>query len=200
MLKGHLDMIVLAALAAGPAHGYAVIEEIKRRSGQKFDLPEGTVYPGAASPRAGRPARQPLGHRRKRAAAAGLCADQARRARARRPARGVAAIFRRDRRLCSGERGHGGTRRDLRLRRIARGQAQFRPLAGAMRAAGSRGPFVRGRRGRSTAIGSRRERRAIANFGDPHVIAAQFAVISLAEQTRKVGATVVLVVAGVFLA
>src|SRR5262245_25698470 len=45
MLKGHLDMIVLAALAAGPAHGYAVIEEIKRRSGQKFDLPEGTVYP-----------------------------------------------------------------------------------------------------------------------------------------------------------
>src|SRR4029077_7427620 len=45
MLKGHLDMIVLAALAAGPAHGYAVIEEVRRRSGQKFDLPEGTVYP-----------------------------------------------------------------------------------------------------------------------------------------------------------
>jgi transcriptional regulator len=45
MLKGHLDMIVLAALAAGPAHGYAVIEEIRRRSGEKFDLPEGTVYP-----------------------------------------------------------------------------------------------------------------------------------------------------------
>ena len=45
MLKGHLDMIVLAALASGPAHGYAVIEEIKRRSGQAFDLPEGTVYP-----------------------------------------------------------------------------------------------------------------------------------------------------------
>src|ERR1043165_841780 len=45
MLKGHLDMIVLAALASGPAHGYAVIEEIKRRSGDAFDLPEGTVYP-----------------------------------------------------------------------------------------------------------------------------------------------------------
>src|SRR5436305_10150853 len=45
MLKGHLDMIVLTALAAGPAHGYAVIEEIRRRSGEKFDLPEGTVYP-----------------------------------------------------------------------------------------------------------------------------------------------------------
>ena len=45
MLKGHLDMIVLAALAGGPAHGYAVIEAIRRRSGEAFDLPEGTVYP-----------------------------------------------------------------------------------------------------------------------------------------------------------
>ena len=45
MLKGHLDMIVLAALSAAPAHGYAVIEQIKRRSGQAFDLPEGTIYP-----------------------------------------------------------------------------------------------------------------------------------------------------------
>jgi len=45
MLKGHLDMIVLAALAAGPAHGYAVIEEIKRKSRDAFDLPEGTIYP-----------------------------------------------------------------------------------------------------------------------------------------------------------
>ena len=45
MLKGHLDMIVLAALSGGPAHGYAVIEAIKRRSGQAFDLPEGTIYP-----------------------------------------------------------------------------------------------------------------------------------------------------------
>jgi transcriptional regulator len=45
MLKGHLDLIVLAALSAGPAHGYAVIEAIKRRSGEAFDLPEGTIYP-----------------------------------------------------------------------------------------------------------------------------------------------------------
>jgi transcriptional regulator len=45
MLKGHLDLIVLAALAGRPAHGYAVIEEIRRRSGQAFDLPEGTIYP-----------------------------------------------------------------------------------------------------------------------------------------------------------
>jgi transcriptional regulator len=45
MLKGHLDLIVLAALSAGPAHGYAVIEEIRRKSGHAFDLPEGTIYP-----------------------------------------------------------------------------------------------------------------------------------------------------------
>src|SRR5499427_9587727 len=45
MLKGHLDLIVLAALSSGPAHGYAVIQEIQRRSGGAFDLPEGTIYP-----------------------------------------------------------------------------------------------------------------------------------------------------------
>ena len=45
MLKGHLDAIVLAALEEGPAHGYAIIEAIKKRSDSTFDLPEGTVYP-----------------------------------------------------------------------------------------------------------------------------------------------------------
>jgi PadR family transcriptional regulator, regulatory protein PadR len=45
MLKGHLDMVVLAALATGPAHGYAVIQQIRKRSGGEFDLPEGTIYP-----------------------------------------------------------------------------------------------------------------------------------------------------------
>jgi transcriptional regulator len=45
MLKGHLDMIVLAALSTRQAHGYAVIEEIRLRSGRAFDLPEGTIYP-----------------------------------------------------------------------------------------------------------------------------------------------------------
>ncbi|MFD1626458.1 PadR family transcriptional regulator [Azospirillum griseum] len=45
LLKGHLDAIVLAALAGEAAHGYAVIEAIRRRSGGVFNLPEGTVYP-----------------------------------------------------------------------------------------------------------------------------------------------------------
>lgn len=45
MLKGHLDAVVLSALETGPAHGYAIIETIKTRSGAVFDLPEGTIYP-----------------------------------------------------------------------------------------------------------------------------------------------------------
>jgi DNA-binding PadR family transcriptional regulator len=44
-LKGHLDAMILAVVGAGPAHGYAVIEDLKRRSGGVFELPEGTVYP-----------------------------------------------------------------------------------------------------------------------------------------------------------
>jgi DNA-binding PadR family transcriptional regulator len=44
-LKGHLDVLLLAVVAEAPAHGYRIIEELKRRSAGTFDLPEGTVYP-----------------------------------------------------------------------------------------------------------------------------------------------------------
>jgi DNA-binding PadR family transcriptional regulator len=44
-LQGHLDGMLLAVLAAGPRHGYAIVEELSRRSDGEFDLPEGTVYP-----------------------------------------------------------------------------------------------------------------------------------------------------------
>jgi DNA-binding PadR family transcriptional regulator len=44
-LKGHLDLLLLSVLAAGPAHGYAVITALRARSGGTFDLPEGTMYP-----------------------------------------------------------------------------------------------------------------------------------------------------------
>lgn len=44
-LKGHLDGLILAILYGGPIHGYALIEELRRRSGGSLDLPEGTVYP-----------------------------------------------------------------------------------------------------------------------------------------------------------
>ena len=44
-LKGHLEPLVLSVLEGGPAHGYAIIESLRDRSGGVFDLPEGTIYP-----------------------------------------------------------------------------------------------------------------------------------------------------------
>jgi len=44
-LKGHLDLLLLSVLSAGPAHGYAIITALRARSDGAFDLPEGTVYP-----------------------------------------------------------------------------------------------------------------------------------------------------------
>jgi len=45
MVRGHLDLLLLAVLSGGPRHGYAVISDLKARSEGEFDLPEGTVYP-----------------------------------------------------------------------------------------------------------------------------------------------------------
>lgn len=45
-LKGHLEGVLLRELeSAGPAHGYAIVQQIRTRSEGTFDLPEGTVYP-----------------------------------------------------------------------------------------------------------------------------------------------------------
>ena len=44
------------------------------------------------------------------------------------------------------------------------------------------------------------ERRAISNFGDLRMIAAQFAVLSLAKRSRRVNVAAVLATAGVFIA
>lgn len=43
-LKGHLDSLILATLAGGPAHGYAIAQGLRTRSGGTFDLAEGTLY------------------------------------------------------------------------------------------------------------------------------------------------------------
>ncbi|MEX2293532.1 MAG: helix-turn-helix transcriptional regulator [Acidimicrobiales bacterium] len=45
ILKGHLDLLLLAIVEGGPQHGYAVIEELRRRTEGAIDLPEGTIYP-----------------------------------------------------------------------------------------------------------------------------------------------------------
>ena len=44
-LKGHLDLLLLSVLSSGSAHGYAIIESLRARSEEVFDLPEGTIYP-----------------------------------------------------------------------------------------------------------------------------------------------------------
>lgn len=44
-LKGHLDLLLLAAVRARPMHGYAIAETLRARSDGTFDLPEGTLYP-----------------------------------------------------------------------------------------------------------------------------------------------------------
>ena len=45
VLKGHLDVLLLATLGDGPRHGYAIKEALRDGSDGRFDLPTGTVYP-----------------------------------------------------------------------------------------------------------------------------------------------------------
>jgi HAAS domain-containing protein len=52
----------------------------------------------------------------------------------------------------------------------------------------------------SSGDGLEAQRRAIADFGDPHVIAAQFAVVSLSRQTRSAGTGVIVAIGAVFVA
>jgi PadR family transcriptional regulator PadR len=44
-LKGHLDLLLLAAVEREPLHGYGIVEALRDRSDGAFDLAEGTVYP-----------------------------------------------------------------------------------------------------------------------------------------------------------
>ena len=43
--RGNLDLLLLATLAKGPAHGYRIIEQLRDASDGGFDLQEGSVYP-----------------------------------------------------------------------------------------------------------------------------------------------------------
>lgn len=45
VLKGHLGTLLLASLAGGPRHGYAVKEALRAGGGARFGLPTGTIYP-----------------------------------------------------------------------------------------------------------------------------------------------------------
>ena len=43
--KGALEMLVLQRLARAPAHGYAIIQQLRTASGGLLNLKEGTLYP-----------------------------------------------------------------------------------------------------------------------------------------------------------
>lgn len=43
--RGQLDLLLLAILSGGPAHGYAIVAALSERSGGVCEFPEGTVYP-----------------------------------------------------------------------------------------------------------------------------------------------------------
>lgn len=44
-VKGHVDLLILSVVADRSDHGYAVIQELRHRSAEALDLPEGTIYP-----------------------------------------------------------------------------------------------------------------------------------------------------------
>jgi DNA-binding PadR family transcriptional regulator len=45
VLRGHVDLLVLATLRHGALHGYGIVEQLRGASEGAFDLAEGTVYP-----------------------------------------------------------------------------------------------------------------------------------------------------------
>ena len=45
LLKGNTPTLTLAVLREGPSHGYAIVQEINRRSGNSLALRQATLYP-----------------------------------------------------------------------------------------------------------------------------------------------------------
>jgi transcriptional regulator len=45
VLRGQLELVVLASLRDAPRHGYAIIKELRERTRGEFDVLEGTLYP-----------------------------------------------------------------------------------------------------------------------------------------------------------
>ncbi len=43
--RAHLDLLLLAAVGSEPGDGAAVMRELRERSGRRFSLTAGTVYP-----------------------------------------------------------------------------------------------------------------------------------------------------------
>ncbi len=45
LLQGTLDVLILKSLSWGPAHGYAVADLVRDRSGEELKVEEGALYP-----------------------------------------------------------------------------------------------------------------------------------------------------------
>ena len=45
VFRSHVDLLLLAVLDREAAHGYRIVEALRERSRDAFDLGEGTVYP-----------------------------------------------------------------------------------------------------------------------------------------------------------
>ena len=45
LLKGSLDVLLLALLERGPMYGYQIVKEVRSRSAGVLELKEGTLYP-----------------------------------------------------------------------------------------------------------------------------------------------------------
>ena len=45
LLQGTLDLLILKTLAAGPLHGYAIVQRIQQRSDDVLVVEEGSLYP-----------------------------------------------------------------------------------------------------------------------------------------------------------
>src|SRR5262245_49311457 len=154
----------------------------------------GDHLPCAAPARGRGPARRPLDHGRVRPAAAHLFADPARRAGARRAARDLGEILRSRRQPAQGEPGLITEY----VERLAGLLAFDPPLSRRVRREVE--DHLREAAAAYPSGGREAERRAIAAFGEPSTIAAQFAAVSLAKRARRAGAASVLLTAAVFVA
>ena len=45
LLKGHLELLILATVRGRPAHGYAIAQRLAETSSGVFELGESTLYP-----------------------------------------------------------------------------------------------------------------------------------------------------------
>ena len=46
LISGTLDLMIMEIISTGPSYGYEITQSVKARSGDRFNLKEGSLYPG----------------------------------------------------------------------------------------------------------------------------------------------------------